>query len=42
MGQANEGMPVVIIKGVDYSKRLRNEPQLLILIIRLKEYDVFR
>ncbi len=42
MGQANEGLPVVIIKGVEYSKRLRNESATINSIIRPKEYDVFR
>jgi len=42
MGQANEGLPVVIIKGVDYSKMLRNNSATIKPIIRLKKYDVFR
>ncbi len=42
MGQADEGLPVVIIKGVEYSKKLRNKSATINSIIRPKEYDVFR
>jgi len=42
MGQADEGIPVVIIRGVDYFKKLRNKHSTIKPIIRLKENDVFR
>jgi coenzyme F420-0:L-glutamate ligase/coenzyme F420-1:gamma-L-glutamate ligase len=42
MGQANEGIPVVIIRGVDYFKILRNNSANSKPLIRPKEYDVFR
>lgn len=42
MGQANEGIPVVIIRGVDYFKKLRNEDTTIKPLIRPKKYDLFR
>ena len=42
MGQANEGIPVVIIRGVDYFKKLRSKQTTIKPLIRPKKYDVFR
>jgi coenzyme F420-0:L-glutamate ligase / coenzyme F420-1:gamma-L-glutamate ligase len=42
MGQADEGIPVVIIRGVDYFNKLRNKHTTIKSLIRPKEYDVFR
>lgn len=42
MGQADEGIPVVIIKGVSYFDRLKNESGSIKSLIRPKKYDVFR
>ncbi|MDP3065205.1 MAG: coenzyme F420-0:L-glutamate ligase [Methanobacteriaceae archaeon] len=42
MGQAEEGMPVVIIRGVDYFEQLRSEFANGKSLIRPKKYDVFR
>ncbi len=42
MGQADEGIPVVIIRGVDYFKKLRNKYATIKPLIRPKKYDVFR
>ena len=42
MGQADEGIPVVIIRGVDYFKKLRNEDTTIKPLIRPKKYDLFR
>lgn len=42
MGQANEGLPVVIVRGIDYFNGLRNESADIKDIIRPKKYDVFR
>lgn len=42
MGQADEGIPVVIIRGVDYFKKLRNYNSSINPLIRPKKYDVFR
>jgi coenzyme F420-0:L-glutamate ligase / coenzyme F420-1:gamma-L-glutamate ligase len=42
MGQANEGIPVVIIRGVSYFQKLRNESATIKPLIRPKKYDVFR
>jgi len=42
MGQANEGIPVVLIRGVDYFKQLRNDAAMIEPLIRPKKYDVFR
>lgn len=42
MGQADEGLPVVIIRGVDYFNRLRDLSTDIKEIIRPKKHDVFR
>jgi len=42
MGQADEGIPVVIIKGVEYVENLRDGSATARSLIRPKEYDVFR
>lgn len=42
MGQADEGIPVVMVRGVDYFKKLRNTSATLKPLIRPKKYDVFR
>ena len=42
MGQADEGIPLVIIRGVDYFKKLRNKYATIKPLIRPKKYDVFR
>jgi coenzyme F420-0:L-glutamate ligase/coenzyme F420-1:gamma-L-glutamate ligase len=42
MGQADEGIPVVIIRGVDYFKKLRNKNTTIKPLIRPKKYDLFR
>ena len=42
MGQANEGIPVVIIKGVEYFKNLKNESSNAKSLLRPKKFDVFR
>jgi len=42
MGQANEGIPVVIIRGVNYFQKLREESATIKPLIRPKKYDVFR
>jgi len=42
MGQADEGIPVVIIRGIDYFKKLRNNSATIKPLIRPKKYDVFR
>lgn len=42
MGQADEGIPVVIIRGVPYFKELKNDKSTIQPLIRPKEYDVFR
>lgn len=42
MGQANEGIPVVIIKGVEYFKKLKNESSNVKSLLRPKKFDVFR
>ena len=42
MGQANEGIPVVIIRGVEYFKRLKNESSTVKSLLRPKKFDVFR
>lgn len=42
MGQANEGIPVVIIKGVPYFHQLKNNSANINSLIRPKKYDVFR
>ncbi|MGZ7095370.1 MAG: coenzyme F420-0:L-glutamate ligase [Methanobacterium sp.] len=42
MGQADEGIPVVIIRGVNYVKDLRSNKGTAKDLIRPKKYDVFR
>ena len=42
MGQANEGIPVVLIRGVEYLQHLKNEYANIKQLIRPKENDVFR
>lgn len=42
MGQADEGIPVVIIKGVKYVENLRDDSATARSLIRPKKYDVFR
>jgi coenzyme F420-0:L-glutamate ligase/coenzyme F420-1:gamma-L-glutamate ligase len=42
MGQADEGVPVVIIKGVSYVQNLKNNNSTSKDLIRPKKYDVFR
>jgi coenzyme F420-0:L-glutamate ligase/coenzyme F420-1:gamma-L-glutamate ligase len=42
MGQADEGIPVVIIRGVNYVKDLKNDNATSKDLIRPKKYDVFR
>ena len=42
MGQANEGIPVVIIKGISYFDKLENDKATINPLIRPKKYDVFR
>jgi len=42
MGQANEGIPVAIIKGISYFKKLKNDESSIKALIRPKKYDVFR
>ena len=42
MGQADEGIPVVVIKGVNYVKKLKNNNSTAKDLIRPKKYDVFR
>jgi coenzyme F420-0:L-glutamate ligase/coenzyme F420-1:gamma-L-glutamate ligase len=42
MGQANEAIPIVIIKGFSNFKDLRNTEKGIESLIRLKENDVFR
>jgi coenzyme F420-0:L-glutamate ligase / coenzyme F420-1:gamma-L-glutamate ligase len=42
MGQADEGIPVVIIRGVDYFKKLMSRQTTIKPLIRPKKYDVFR
>jgi coenzyme F420-0:L-glutamate ligase / coenzyme F420-1:gamma-L-glutamate ligase len=42
MGQADEGVPVVIVRGVDYFKILKNNSATIKPLIRPKKYDVFR
>jgi len=42
MGQADEGIPVVLIKGVEYTKRLKNNEATSKDLVRSKKYDVFR
>ena len=42
MGQADEGIPVVVIRGVNYVKKLKNDNSTARDLIRPKKYDVFR
>ncbi len=42
MGQADEGIPVVIIRGVEYVKDLRSKNATARDLIRPKKFDVFR
>jgi len=42
MGQADEGIPVVIIRGVEYVENLKDDSATVKSLIRPKEYDVFR
>lgn len=42
MGQADEGIPVVIIRSVEYTKLLKDNNATLKSLIRPKKYDVFR
>jgi len=42
MGQADEGIPVVLIRGVNYPKMLKNDSANIKPLIRPKKYDVFR
>ena len=42
MGQADEGIPVVLIRGVKYFNKLKNYDTNIKPLIRPKEYDVFR
>lgn len=42
MGQADEGIPVVIIRGVNYVSKLKNNNATYRDLIRPKKYDVFR
>ncbi len=42
MGQADEGIPAVLIKGVKYPGTLKNDAANIKPLIRPKKYDVFR
>ncbi len=42
MGQADEGIPVVLIRGVVYPQVLKNDSASIKPLIRPKEHDVFR
>lgn len=42
MGQADEGVPAVLIRGVNYFKQLKNDNANIKPLIRPKKYDVFR
>lgn len=42
MGQADEGVPVVIIRGINYVENLKNDKATSKNLIRPKEYDIFR
>lgn len=42
MGQADEGIPVIVIRGVEYTKTLKDNNATLKSLIRPKKYDVFR
>ncbi|KZX17039.1 coenzyme F420-0:L-glutamate ligase [Methanobrevibacter filiformis] len=42
MGQANEGIPVVIIRGISYFKDIENDNAHIKTLLRSKERDIFR
>lgn len=42
MGQASEGLPVVIVRGVEYFEKLRSSSADITPILRPKKFDVFR
>ncbi len=42
MGQADEGIPAVLIKGLNYTKKLISTSKTAKSLIRPKKYDVFR
>jgi coenzyme F420-0:L-glutamate ligase/coenzyme F420-1:gamma-L-glutamate ligase len=42
MGQADEGLPVVIVRGVEYAEKLRSTTSNIKPILRPKKFDVFR
>jgi len=42
MGQAHEGLPVVLVRGVNYFEYLQNDSAEVKSLIRPKKYDVFR
>ncbi len=42
MGQANEGVPIVIIRGFENFDKLKNTQSNIKPLIREKEFDVFR
>ena len=42
MGQANEGIPVVLIRGFENFDQLRDTTSGISPLLRPKEYDVFR
>lgn len=42
MGQADEGIPVVLIRGLDYPEMIKNDSANIKSLIRPKKYDVFR
>jgi coenzyme F420-0:L-glutamate ligase/coenzyme F420-1:gamma-L-glutamate ligase len=42
MGQADEGLPVVIVRGFDSFDTLRNEDSNIKSVLMPKEFDVFR
>ena len=42
MGQSDEGIPVVIIRGIPYFQKLENDSATIKPLIRPKKYDVFR
>lgn len=42
MGQADEGIPIVLIRGVNYPEYLKNDSANIKPLIRPKKYDVFR
>ncbi|HTX61797.1 MAG TPA: coenzyme F420-0:L-glutamate ligase, partial [Methanobacterium sp.] len=42
MGQADEGIPVVLIRGLKYPEILKNDSSNIKPLLRPKKYDVFR